>query len=278
MKAATLALHFSAERERTSLRVLRQDPPWRALRAFHNCSGEALVHLHNVSGGVLAGDQLKLEVSLAPHAQAQITNVGATRVYRHRPGEPDARHSTFCEVGTDALLEYLPDAVIPFAASRYAQCTEIRLSQDAGLIWWETISPGRVAHGESFEFENYSVNTAIHSPAGPIALERYSLSPQLQDIGSPARMGRFQYSATMYVCRVDASSRWLALERELNEQALVLSGPDAHWGASSLTCHGVVVRGMARHAHQISQGLHVLWQAAKQSVWGRDALPPRKVY
>ncbi len=278
MNCATLSLHFSNERARTTLRVLRQEPPWRALRAFANSAGEALVHLHNLSGGVLGGDCLQLEVSLAAQAQAQITNVGATRIYRHRTGKGDAKQTTICEVGSGGLLEYLPDAVIPFAASRYAQCTQIRLARDAGLIWWETLSPGRAAHGESFVFENFSVNTAIHGPDGPIALERYSLTPQLQDVASPARMGPFQYSATMYVCRVDASSRWLALERELNERALALSGIETRWGASSLICHGVVIRGMARHAHQISEGLQTMWQAAKRSVWGREALLPRKIH
>jgi urease accessory protein len=275
---ATLALHFSHERGCTSMRVLEQQPPWRALRAFLNSSGEALVHLHNVSGGVLGGDNLKLEVTLAAQARAQITNVGATRIYRHRPGRPDANQHTIFHVGPGALLEYLPDPVIPFAASRFSQATQIHLSADAGVIWWETLSPGRAAHGESFTFDSFFVETAIHSESGPLALERYCLSPGQQAVGSPARMGPFQYSATMYVCRASASLRWLELERELNAQAQELSGPETCWGASSLVRHGIVLRGMARHAHQISQGLQSLWQAAKQSVWGRDALLPRKIY
>ena len=123
-----------------------------------------------------------------------------------------------------------------------------------------------------------SVPTLIHAHDGPVASERYSLSPSLHDITSPARMGPFQYSATMYVCRADASSRWLKLERELSERARDLSGPEARWGVSSLIRYGLVVRGMARHAHQISQALPILWQLAKQSIWGRDALLPRKIY
>ena len=278
MTCATLSIHFSHEKGGTSFRVLRQEPPWRALRAFPNASGEALVHLHNVSGGVLGGDNLRLEVTLAPHAQAQITTVGSTRVYRHRFGMPDANHVTLFHVGSGALLEYLPEPVIPFARSRFSQKCEIHLSDDAGLIWWETVSAGRIAHGEAFSFDKFSAETAIHSASGPVALERYSLSPKSQAIASPVRMGPFLYSATMYVCRVAGSSRWLALENELNEIARELSGPETCWGASSLVRHGVVVRGMARHAHQVTRGLQSLWQAAKQSIWGRGALLPRKIY
>jgi len=276
--SATLSLHFSLERGGTSLRILRQEPPWRALRAFPNDSGEALVHLHNVSGGILGGDDLRLEVTLAPHAQAQITTVGSTRVYRHRSGMADANHATLLHIGSGALLEYLPDPVIPFALSRFSQKCEVHLCDGAGLIWWETVSAGRVAHGESFSFDNYSAETAIHSASGPVAMERYSLSPKTHAITSAARMGPFLYSATMYVCHTACSSSWLSLENELNEIARELSGPEACWGASSLVRHGVVVRGMARHAHQVTRGLQCLWQAAKQSVWGRGALLPRKIH
>jgi urease accessory protein len=275
---STLSLQFLAERGSTSLRVQRQDPPWRALRAFANSSGEALVHVHNVSGGVLGGDNLKLEVNMAPAAQAQITNVGATRVYRHRAGRSDATHTAILHIGAGALLEYLPEPLIPFAHSRFSQTSEIHLADGAGLIWWETLSAGRIAHGESFDFENVCVNTAIHSRNELIAFERYSISPKLRNVSSPSRMGSFLYSATMYVCRADGSSRWFRLEGELNEIAGELSGPETLWGASSLARDGVVVRGMAKHAHQINAGLQRFWQAAKQSVWERAALPPRKMY
>ncbi len=56
-----------------ALRILQQDPPWKVVRAFGN-----LVHLHNVSGGILAGDRLSLQVdALAP---LLITTTGATRL------------------------------------------------------------------------------------------------------------------------------------------------------------------------------------------------------
>ncbi len=277
MTCATLSLEFSAERGDTRLRVVRQEPPWRAIRAFPNAAGEALVHLHNVSGGVLGGDDLRFEISLAARARCR-SHIGATRVYRHREGKPDASHATVFRVGKDALLEYLPEPVIPFARSRFSQACEVHLDEGAGLIWWDTVSAGRVACGEAFCFESYAVDNAIYCASGPLLLERYCLQPKLQAMDSVARMGPFFYSATMYVCRVDASSRWLGLEAELNEISRELTGPGTLWGASSLARDGVVVRGMTVHAHQASQGLQRFWQAAKQSVWGRGAVLPRKIY
>src|SRR5260370_8851376 len=86
-----LKLRFSADRTRqTQLIVREQRPPLQVIRAFPISTGGALVHVHNISGGVLGGDQLELEVDVEPGAHAQLTSTGPTRLYRTRPGEPDS--------------------------------------------------------------------------------------------------------------------------------------------------------------------------------------------
>lgn len=279
MTQARLALNFAFNTDKTVLNVLCQEPPWRALRAFPNASGEALIHLHNVSGGILGGDDLLLEATLQPKAQAQITAVGATRVYRSKVGRKAACQATQFHVGKEALLEYLPETVIPFARARFEQKSEIHLAEGAGLIWWETLSAGRIASGECFAFECVSVDTAIYAGGRPIARERYLLQPALRDLRSPGRFGRYLYSTSMYVCREGRPSEdWLTVERELNELGQRISQKGILWGASALVSDGVVVRGMTQDAGSIREGLRVMWQTAKQMVFGRPALVPRKIY
>ena len=50
---ARLALRFAVKGARTRMSVDAQEPPWKVLRAFELAKGGALVHLHNVSGGIL---------------------------------------------------------------------------------------------------------------------------------------------------------------------------------------------------------------------------------
>jgi len=279
MTNATLSLNFRLSGDRTVLHVRRQEPPWRALRAFPNSSGEALIHVHNVSGGILGGDALRLEATVDPRAQAQISAVSATRVYRSRSEGPPGRQTTKLHVGEGALLEYLPDTVIPFARSRFEQKTKIYLDEGAGLIWWETLSAGRIASGESFAFDHISVDTSIVAGGRPVAIERYSLRPRLSELSCPARFGRFLYSSTMYVCRAgQGAAEWMSLENELNLLGRAMSTDGVKWGASALVSDGVVVRGMAQNAQQINEGLRAMWQAAKQAVWKRPALAPRRIY
>lgn len=99
-----MSLNFGRDR----FQVRRQDPPWKVVRAFNLPGNTRLAHLHNVSGGILAGDRLALSVEVEPGAAAQITTTGATRLYRHRAGAADSEQNTVLSVGEGALLEYLP--------------------------------------------------------------------------------------------------------------------------------------------------------------------------
>ena len=50
----------------TRVDITAQRPPLRVVRGFQQEDGSALVHLHNISGGVLGGDQLTLFADVAP--------------------------------------------------------------------------------------------------------------------------------------------------------------------------------------------------------------------
>ena len=73
------------------------------------------MHLHNVSGGVLSGDKLAVEIAALAESRVQITTTGATRLYRRRSGGAESEQSVSIKVGDGAIVEYLPDPVIPFA-------------------------------------------------------------------------------------------------------------------------------------------------------------------
>ncbi len=149
-----LSLAFEASLSgKTTLHVLAQQPPLKVIRAFDVAHGAALVHLHNISGGVLGGDKLTLAVHVREKASAQITTPGATRVYRRTGDHPPSTQINTVRVEPGGLLEMLPDPLIPFAGAAYQQHTQIDLAEDAGMFWWETVAPGREARGELFAYE-----------------------------------------------------------------------------------------------------------------------------
>ena len=252
----------------------------RVVRAFCADDGAALVHLHNVSGGVLGGDQLWLEAEVGANARAQITSTGATRIYRQRENRTVARQITRFAVQPGALLEYLPDMLIPFAASAYQQTTRIELGADAGLFYWEVVTPGREAKGESFQYDLLQLDLDILAEGRPLAVERMRLEPKLRPLTSLARLGPYRYFSTFYICRVGvAPSCWLTLEAQLTELAnsLTVLG-EVVWGVSTLRAHGLVVRGVSQANRLLTPMLPRFWQVAKQALYQAAALLPRKIY
>ncbi len=257
-----------------------QTPPLRVVRAFPIADHAVLTHIHNVSGGVLGGDQLRVWADVQSNARAQLTSTGATRVYRHRPAYPDATQTNHFQVAPGGLLEYLPDPLIPYAQARYRQITQIDLAADAGLFYWEIIAPGREAHNERFAYDEVWLTLDIVAAGRPIVLERLRLTPATHPLTAAARLGAYPYFATFYLCRVGwPVTQWLALEKTLAIIAQELTLPDTIlWGVSTLAAHGLSIRALSVNSRAIMHGLLHFWQLAKQAIYGMDAIPPRKVY
>ena len=261
-------------------RVQRQDPPWKVVRAFALSGSKSLVHLHNVSGGVLAGDRLALDVEVQSGTAAQITTTGATRLYRHRAGAGDSEQRTRFQLGDGAQLQYLPDTVIPYAGSRHVQRTEFRMGRGSTLFWWEVLAAGRVASGERFAFDRLGIHSEVCTESRPILREDFLLEPGEKDLSAPVRMLDYSYVASLCIIHEGRPpSFWRILEDHLNELARRQSRPEeAVWGASALVSEGVVVRGLSMSARFIYRALIEFWRTAQMAVTGQDAVPPRKTY
>jgi urease accessory protein len=278
---ATLALEFQFDHAmaRTMLVASQQEPPLRVVRAFPIKDSAVLAHLHNVSGGLLGGDRLELNVRIGARARVQLTTTGATRIYRPRAESLTTMQSNVVVVGENALLEYVPDTLIPFAGACFAQKTMIRLAPGAGLFWWEILAPGREARGEAFEYERVKMQTEISAEGRLIAAEQVDLEPRKRALDSLSRLGPYRTWATFYVCCVGReAAAWLALENKLRGVSATFSQPGKIlWGFSSLVANGLVARCVARHGRDVLPGLHAIWHVAKMHLYGCEAELPRKV-
>jgi urease accessory protein len=239
-----------------ALRVLRQDPPWKVIRAFG-----PLVHLHNVSGGILAGDRLSLQVDVA--APMLITTTGATRLYRHRAGAADSRQRLNFSIADGAMLEYLPDPLIPFAGSRHSQHTSISLGRNATLLWWEVLAA-------TFAFDRLQISSAIDILGRPALREDFLLEPAHRPLTSLARMGNSTHLTSFNVFSEGRTNTfWSNMADELRNIA-----PE-NWGISTLST-GIAARALSsRHAPGL---LDAVRNAASLLLFGKPTLAPRKVY
>ena len=264
----------------TVMQIEQMTPPWKVVRGFPLPAGEALVHLNNVSGGILGGDTLSLDVNVGRDARAQITSTGATRVYRCRAGLEPARSIADIHIAEQGLLEYLPDPVIPFASSRYIQRTRITLDHGAGLFWWEVLAPGRASAGETFAYDSLESRLEIDVCGRPIAIENLRLEPARRPLCSPAHLAGFTHLTSFYICRHGLPpAKWLHYEETLNDLASEMSRPgETLWAASALVSDGIVVRGLSNSGRHVAGALFGFWRASKRLLYGQDPVAPRKIY
>ena len=123
----------------------------RALYLEEALSNMAYMYVISPSGGILQGDRYRMDITLRNHAFAHITTQGATRIYRMENNY--ATQIINIDVGERCYFEYIPDQVIPYRDSRFYQEANLRIHDNATLLYSEIITPGRVASGEYFDYD-----------------------------------------------------------------------------------------------------------------------------
>jgi urease accessory protein len=136
-----------------------------------------------------------------------------------------------------------------------------------------------------FDYTSLHIDSEIRTVDKPLAIERLHLDPasassKRTPFFSPAHLGPYQYFCSFYICKVglDAGG-WSRLENELQPIVQRHTQPgESYWGVSTLVEHGLVVRALSKRGSELAAGLLDFWRAAKRALYGRDAIPPRKIY
>jgi urease accessory protein len=152
--ALSLRLELDSDRGKTVVRDLYTKVPLFAQRALYleeSLPSMAYMYIMSPSGGILQGDRYRMDISLLNGAYAHITTQGATRVYRMERNY--ATQIVNIDVGEDCYFEFVPDQIIPYRNSRFYQTLKMCVHDNATMIYSEMVVPGRVASGESFEYD-----------------------------------------------------------------------------------------------------------------------------
>src|ERR1700733_11216458 len=108
-----LELSFHETGKKTILGYRRFIHPLQALEPFHAPDGTLCMLMLNISGGMVGGDRLSTSIEIGDGAHALLTTPSASKAYRTI--DPVAMQLSRITLGTDAILEYLPDHLIPHA-------------------------------------------------------------------------------------------------------------------------------------------------------------------
>ena len=111
----------------------------------------AHIYIMSSSGGILQGDEQRIDVIMSRKSTARITTQSATKIYKMDVGYASQYINIRCQKGS--YLEFIPHQIIPFKSSRFYQEVNLEIEENSILIYSEIISSGRIASGEKFDFD-----------------------------------------------------------------------------------------------------------------------------
>jgi urease accessory protein len=259
-----LKLAFERRGERTVQTYAEATTPWYALPSSQlDDTGCAYVWLMNTSGGLVGGDRVTMEATVASDCHVVMTTPSATRIYRTL--EAPVEQQLHIAVGSNARLEWVPDVTIPFAGSKFRQRLEVDLAAGATAIVWDPMASGRIARAERWAFAEYDNEIRINTAAETSVLERGRI--QAEPNRRPTLAGEWDYVATVFVVGEGVSEKtWAELEETL---ALMLD----QWpgrvlaGVSQPAISGVAMKILARAAPDLTTALEAVRCDVRRLIW-----------
>ncbi len=159
-----------------------------------NHGSAAWVYTSSLGGGLVDGDDVRLDIDVGPGAAAYVSTQSATKVYRSPRGTTTAVRGT---VGRGGLLVVAPDPVVPFAGARFTQAQRYDVAADAALVVVDALVAGRRASGERWRFLEFTSSVEIRIEGSLRVYDALSLCAADGDL--PARCGRFDVIASAFL-------------------------------------------------------------------------------
>lgn len=130
-----------------------------------------LLQVVNPTAGILSGDRLEASVEVAAGAAMLLTTPSASRVFKMRSG--DARSVQRFSVEDGGWLEVLPEPLVPHRGSVFHQRTELVVSEGGAAFYADLLLPGRIAHGEAWEWKKLVLELDVRRAGERLLSERF---------------------------------------------------------------------------------------------------------
>jgi urease accessory protein len=219
-------------------------------------------------GGLVAGDEVRLELDIEAGARCFLGTQASTKIYRN-PALRPCSQQTHAKLGPGSLLVFAPDPIQPFAGSSYQQRQEFHLATDASLVLLDWFSAGRTARGERWAFNRFESRNVVYRKRGasslangcpdqpseePVFLDSLCLNAADGSISAPHRTGRFNCFATLLLVGPAVASLAANILAEVGQQPVPRHA--SILGSASPVRDGAVVRLAGEGVEAVGRELH----------------------
>lgn len=208
------------------------------------------------SPGVLAGDVLEIDISLAKLTALSLNTQAFTRVQAMNEGD-SAEQITRIALAENSRLFYLPHPLVLHKDSAFKQQTQIEMDEQSALIYGEIVAIGRVLNDERFAFRQFSSHLKIYALQNdgkkrPLVSDCIQWLPSKMNLTALSQMENYSHQGSLTYLHLGKSSLEIkqqvqALQQQfMEEQGLLI-------GISQLNEYGLMVRVLGCRAEQIQK-------------------------
>ncbi len=275
---ADLSLTLAKTSRGTRLVEKSHTGPLYVQKPFYPEGGDiAHVYWLHPPGGIVSGDDLKIDVELKNQAQALLTTPGAGRVYKARADLSPQVQTVTLNIAQQSSLEWFPLETIVYPASNGVLKTVVSLPEDNSgrFIGWEITALGLPASRFPFSSGQLLQQFQLWQNNRPLLLETLRINAEDTRLtqGVCGLQG-FTVSAFMLAGPFNAVDteneqvlKVLQQLREATEQIPGLGITHKH--------QFIIVRLLESSAEQARQKLTKIWQILRPELLGVPATLPR---
>lgn len=266
---AELQLGFAKRQHQTIIDKRQHFGPLTIQRPFYPEGDICHVYLLHPPGGVVGGDQLRIDIDVHDEAQVLVTTPGATKF--NRSSCKLALQKQSLKIGDGCSLEWFPQENIYFNQTQSMLETCIELEKDASFMGWEIHCYGRPAANENFTQGQITSNFALYRDAKPLMIDRLQLNND-DELNSPTCLAGNSCFGTFVATH--ANPDLLQKAREAIAELPQLKGLKLSYGIT-LMDDLLVARCLGVQAEHVSLVLKTVWSVIRQDVMQRVAYMPR---
>ena len=267
-----LAKQKHAQNAPKTVAYFEHNGPLRILQSLYP-EGDAVCHnvVVHPPGGLVGGDTLNIDITVAPGAHALITTPGATRFYRS-DGAP-ALQAVHAKLQDGARLEWLPLEALAYSGCIAQNRSCFELASTAEMMAWDVTALGLPQ--ANLPFERGSFSQHIELPGHWLERARIDAADTVLMDG-PLGLAGHRCLGTLFFATgssVSRTRREAALE---TARAVIAAHPlQGNAGVTAPNPHVIVLRVLAPLVEPAMGLLRQVWNVWRHQLWGLQAGTPR---
>lgn len=265
---AHLNLGFKKSTTKTVLASRSQLGPLTVQRPFYPEGDVCHLYLLHPPGGVVGGDELRINVSLEENANVLITTPGATKFYRSGDSKQKGKlaiQEQILKIANGCSLEWFPQENIFFDNTHTNLLTRVELEGKAQFLGWEINCYGRPASKELFLSGKVTTRLELYRDSKALILDGLSVGNNNALLSSTS-LDSYPCFGTFLATQVNKEMLEKA-RKAINTYELPIG--------LTLMDDILVARCLGHYSEQVSTTLKQVWSCIRPSIINREACHPR---